>query len=245
MKIIYDDLSWLGKKVPMLDQRTLRGLVAAAHARGKLAVVHVLSEWQARDAIAAGADGLAHLFTGATVSKDLARLAATHGVFVVPTLTVLYGSCGRSIAAKVAADTLLRPFIRPSMRARAAMTFPPRAGASCAGTDEAVRQLARAKVPLLAGTDAPAPGATYGASLHGELELLVRAGLTPVQALTAATSAAAKAFHLDFRGRVVSGMRADLVLVDGDPTRDILATRRIVEVWKKGVKVERTRYGTQ
>jgi imidazolonepropionase-like amidohydrolase len=244
IKSIYDDLSSLGKKVPMLDKRTLRGLVTAAHARGKLAVVHVLSEWQARDAIEAGADGLAHLFTGATVSPDFARLAATHGVFVVPTLTVLYGSCGRSIAAKVAADTLLRPYIRASLRGRAAMTFPARAGASCAGTDEAVRQLARTGVPLLAGTDAPSPGATYGASLHGELELLVGAGLTPVQALTAATSAAARAFKLADRGRVAGGLRGDLVLVDGDPTSDIRATRRIEEVWKRGVKVERTQYGS-
>ncbi|MFL5620587.1 MAG: amidohydrolase family protein [Gemmatimonadaceae bacterium] len=242
LKVIYDDLSSLGRKVPMIDKRTLAGLIAAAHARGKLAVVHVLSEWQARDAIEAGADGLAHLFTGATASPDFGQLAARHGVFVVPTLTVLYGDCGRSIAPKVAADTLLRPYIRPSMRGRAAMTFPVRAGASCAGTDAAVRQLARAGVPLLAGTDAPSPGATYGASLHGELELLVGAGLTPVQALTAATSAAARAFRLADRGRVVRGMRADLVLVEGDPTRDILATRRIVGVWKKGVVVERSRY---
>jgi imidazolonepropionase-like amidohydrolase len=124
------------------------------------------------------------------------------------------------------------------------MTFPARAGASCAGTDEAVRQLARAGVPLLAGTDAPSPGATYGASLHGELELLVGAGLTPVQALTAATSAAARAFKLADRGRVAGGLRGDLVLVDGDPTSDIRATRRIVEVWKRGGKVERTRYGS-
>ena len=122
------------------------------------------------------------------------------------------------------------------------MTFPTRAGASCAGTDDAARQLARAGVPLLAGTDAPSPGATYGASLHGELELLVGAGLTPVQALTAATSNAARAFKLADRGRVERGMRADLVLVDGDPTRDILATRRIVEVWKRGVKAERARW---
>jgi imidazolonepropionase-like amidohydrolase len=99
-------------------------------------------------------------------------------------------------------------------------------------------------VPLLAGTDAPSPGATYGASLHGELELLVGAGLTPVQALTAATSNAARAFKLADRGRVARGLRADLVLVDGDPTRDILVTRRVVEVWKKGVPVKRTRYGS-
>jgi imidazolonepropionase-like amidohydrolase len=128
------------------------------------------------------------------------------------------------------------------MRGRAAMTFPARAGASCAGTDEAVRQLVRARVPLLAGTDAPSPGATYGASLHGELELLVGAGLTPLQALTAATSAAAKAFRLEDRGRIAPRMRADLVLVEGDPTRDILATRRIVGVWKRGMAVERVRY---
>ncbi|HKH91382.1 MAG TPA: amidohydrolase family protein [Gemmatimonadaceae bacterium] len=242
VKIIYDDLSSLGRKMPMLDRRTLAGLVAAAHARGKLAVVHVLSEWQARDAIAAGADGLVHLFTDATVSPDFAPLAARHGVFVVPTLTVLYGGCGRSIAAKVASDTQLRPYIRPSMRARAAMTFPARAGASCAATDEAVRQLARAGVPLLAGTDSPSPGATYGASVHGELELLVAAGLTPVQALTGATSAAARAFRLDDRGRVAAGLRADLVLVEGNPTRDIVATRRIVEVWKRGVAVRRVAY---
>jgi imidazolonepropionase-like amidohydrolase len=105
-----------------------------------------------------------------------------------------------------------------------------------------VRQLVRSGVPLLAGTDAPSPGATYGASVHGELELLVGAGLTPVQALTAATSNAARAFKLVDRGRVERGMRADLVLVDGDPTRDILATRRIVEVWKRGRRVERVRY---
>jgi imidazolonepropionase-like amidohydrolase len=65
-----------------------------------------------------------------------------------------------------------------------------------------------------------------------------------VQALTAATSAAARAFKLADRGRVAGGLRGDLVLDDGDPTSDIRATRRIVEVWKRGVKVERTRYGS-
>jgi imidazolonepropionase-like amidohydrolase len=242
LKIIYDDLSSLGKHAPMLDRATLRGLVAAAHARGKLAVVHVLSEWQARDAIEAGADGLAHLFTGDTVSPDFARLAAAHHVFVTPTLSVLFGDCGQAIGARIAADTLLRPYIRPSMRARAAMTFPPRAGTSCAGTREAVRQLAKAGVPLLTGTDSPIPGSTYGASVHGELALLVGAGLTPLQALAAATSAPARAFRLADRGMIAPGLRADLVLVDGDPTTDVHATRRIVAVWKRGVKVERARF---
>ena len=241
IKIIYDDLSSLGRKQPMLDKRVLKALVAAAHARGKVAVVHILSEWQARDAIEAGADGLAHLFTGASVSADFAALAKRRGVFVIPTLTVLYGSCGQSISARIAFDSLIRPYIRPAVRGRAGLSFPARAGVSCAGTVEAVRQLVRAGVAILAGTDAPSPGQTYGASLHGELELLVGAGLTPVQALTAATSAASKAFRLLDRGRIAAGLRADLVLVEGNPTTDVRSTRRIVGVWKKGVAVQRTR----
>jgi len=69
--------------------------------------------------------------------------------------------------------------------------------------------------------------------------MYVRAGLTPLQALTAATSAPAKAFRLSDRGFVRPGLRADLLLVDGDPTTDILATRNIVAIWKKGARVQR------
>lgn len=109
----------------------------------------------------------------------------------------------------------------------------------CVGTDEGVRQLIRARVPLLAGSDSPAPGTTYGASLHGELALLVRDGLTPSQALAAATSVPARAFHLQDRGWIRPGMRADLLLVKGDPTKDIMVTRNIVGVWKRGAWVQR------
>ena len=77
IKIIYDDLKSLGMSVPMLDRRTLRGLVAAAHARGKLAVVHVLTEAQATDAIEAGVDGLVHLFTASGVVLAFLALEAT------------------------------------------------------------------------------------------------------------------------------------------------------------------------
>ena len=243
IKIIYDDLATLGMSAKIMDRRTLQGLVAAAHARGKLAVVHVLAEDQARAAIEAGADGLVHMFTGATVSSGFARLAASRGAFVVPTLSVVYGTCGEAIGSRIASDTLLRPYIRPSMRAHAALVLPPRGGRrSCEGTREAIRQLARQGVPVLAGTDAPSPGTAHGASLHGELELLVEAGLTPVQALVAATSATARAFRLTDRGRIAPGLRADLLLVDGDPTRDVRAMRRIVRVWKRGADVERARY---
>jgi hypothetical protein len=103
----------------------------------------------------------------------------------------------------------------------------------------ATRQLHAAGVPILAGSEAPNPGTAHGATLHRELELLTRAGLSPMAALTAATSAPAAAFGLDDRGRITVGRRADLVLVDGDPTADVTMTRRIVEVWKGGVRLER------
>ena len=243
IKIIYDDLKSIGMSVNMLDRRTLRGLVAAAHARGKLAVVHVLTEAQARDAIDAGADGLVHLFAAPTVSADFAQLAARRGAFVVPTLSVVYGTCNQSNGVRVGADSLLRPYIRPALRSWVSTQRPSRvAGQSCEGTREAIRQLVGQGAPVLAGTDAPSPPLTYGVAMHGELELLVGAGLTPVQALAAATSAPARAFRLTDRGRIAPGLRADLLLVEGDPTRDVTATRRIVGVWKRGVAVERMRY---
>jgi hypothetical protein len=71
------------------------------------------------------------------------------------------------------------------------------------------------------------------------LELLVRAGLTPVEALHSGTSAAAAAFHLDDRGQIAPGKRADLVLVNGDPTADIRNTRDIAAVWKVGHEIDR------
>jgi len=76
--------------------------------------------------------------------------------------------------------------------------------------------------------------------LHWELIHLVDAGMTPTAALAAATSAAARAFHLTDRGRIAPGMRADLLLVDGDPSTEIRATRNIVRIWKKGVTVPPT-----
>jgi imidazolonepropionase-like amidohydrolase len=65
----------------------------------------------------------------------------------------------------------------------------------------------------------------------------VKGGLSPSEALAAATSVPARAFRLTDRGRIVTGLRADLLLVRDDPTRDITATRDIVEVWKAGVAV--------
>ena len=98
----------------MLDKRTLEALVRAAHNRQTLAVVHVGSEHHARDAILAGADGLVHLFVGSSASPDFGQFAASHRVFIVPTLSTLYSPCGMSEGPALVADERLRRFIRPS-----------------------------------------------------------------------------------------------------------------------------------
>jgi imidazolonepropionase-like amidohydrolase len=71
------------------------------------------------------------------------------------------------------------------------------------------------------------------------MALLVGDGLTPVEALIAGTSAPARAFRLNDRGEIRVGKRADLLLVDGDPTRNIDAVKNISAVWKRGALISR------
>ena len=116
---------------------------------------------------------------------------------------------------------------------------PPKFGRDYLLAEASVRQLRAARVPLLAGTDAPNPGTAYGSSMHRELELLVNAGLSAIEALAATTSVPARICGLRDRGRVAPGMCADLLLVEGNPAGDVTDTRNIVAVWKKGVLIKR------
>jgi len=221
-----------------LDIATATALIEAAHRRGKLAVVHVSTEKDARAALEAGADALVHLFLGAapdaTAVDSLARLAKRKNAFVIPTFTVMESMAGvrgddllgnADLAALVGREGATTLKARYGQQARPQLLAMPKAVTAA---------LTRAGVPILAGTDAGNAGTLYGISMHRELAALVEAGLTPTAALAAATSAPAAAFRLGRRGCVATGCKADLLLVEGDPTRDITATRHIVEVWKDG-----------
>jgi imidazolonepropionase-like amidohydrolase len=94
-------------------------------------------------------------------------------------------------------------------------------------------------IPTLATPDGFVLGSGTTLADDPRLELLVTAGLTPEQARTAATERVATIFRLEDRGKVAPGCRADLVLVRGDPTRDITATRDILKVWRSGVEFDR------
>jgi imidazolonepropionase-like amidohydrolase len=235
IKIIHDGRGGM----PDTSVELLKALIDAAHKRGKLAVVHALSEKAAREAVTAGADGLVHVIGGKEASSDFGHFVARRHVFVVPTLVTIYWACGKSTGLEVAEDPKIEPYLS-SLQKKALATPGSESGCSVA-SDEALQELIGESATILAGTDAPIPGTAYGASLHEELALYVHLGMASEQALAAATSVPARVFGLKDRGVIKPGMRADMLLVQGDPTTDIQATRNIVAIWKRGVRFERKR----
>jgi imidazolonepropionase-like amidohydrolase len=243
VKIIYDDGSAYKRSLSALSRETMKAVVEAAHAKHMKAVVHAGTLKRCAEALEAGADGIAHLNFDDAYDPDFAKLAAAKKAFVIPTLSILASMNGRADAAGVADDPRLVPYFKLDdiQALRRVTAFTSTAGAYAAAERE-IKELAGAGVPILAGTDAPNPGATYGPSIHGELELLVRAGLAPIEALRSATSIPAKAFGMAGRGSIAPGAFADFLLVEGDPAKDIKATRAIVGVWKSGIRIDRDGY---
>jgi len=232
---IVDEPGTATRPFATLDAATIKALIVAAHKRGKLAVVHAQTLAAATSAVMAGADGLAHLFIDKDGGAAFAALAKTHNVFIVPTYAVFEVFSGRSGTATLLDRPALAGLLQPASVAALRQTFGTDRSAKLDAIEAAnISALAKAGVPILTGTDAGNPGTWYGLSVHRELDLLVKAGLTPTQALTAATAAPAKAFRLADRGRIAPGLKADLVLVTGDPTADISAAHDIVEIWKDG-----------
>ncbi|HEX4962373.1 MAG TPA: CIA30 family protein [Thermoanaerobaculia bacterium] len=239
IKIVSEDAKLYGRTIPTLDKATIAAIVQAAHKRGKLAVVHISTETAATEALEAGADGLVHVFTDRAPEPAFIALAVKRKAFVTPTLTVVEGTTGVASGRALPDDPRLAPYLTTEEITGLRTQFPKHGEQRFQNALDAVRQLAAAGVPILAGTDAPNPGTAHGPSIHRELELLVQAGLTPAQALAAATSVPAKTFGLKDRGAISPGLRADLVLVKGDPTADVTASRAIVKVWKIGQEVPR------
>lgn len=244
IKLIVEDLSGYanGRTLPTLDAAQVRAVVDAAHAHDRIAVAHVSTQSSAREVLDAGIDGFVHVADDAVVDDAFVADVARRDVFVVPTLVVIASVAGSDAGRTLAQDSALSPWLTPEQRDSlgARMSTAPKPQ-RLADAIDSVRRLHAAGATILAGSDAPNAGTAQGASLHGELALLVQAGLTPRQALVAATSAPAARFGIVDRGRIAPGLRADLVLVDGNPLDDITATRRIHTVWKNGARVERTK----
>jgi len=241
IKIIYDDGRTSGLNLPTISRETMAAVAAAAHKRGRIAIAHIGSLQGAKDAISAGVDGLAHLFEDLPPDPQFISLAAEHNVFVVPTLSVLASRSGVPSGIQLATDYELEPYLSSRSIKSLETTFEHKHG-DLKNAELAVRELNAKHVRLLAGTDASNPGTAHGASMHGELRLLVEAGLSTTEALASATSVPATVFHLDDRGRIVVGRRADLLLVEGNPITNITDIDKIVAIWKLGVMDDRDAY---
>ncbi|MFJ5775196.1 amidohydrolase family protein [Streptomyces sp. NPDC093094] len=199
----------------LLGQDVIDAVVREAAALGRPSVAHASSVDAYRRAVRAGADIITHVPRDGVPDEDTLAEMVRRRQVAVPTLAMMEAS---------------------------SVIFPAPEQAYAHSRDT-VAALHAAGVPVLAGTDAfsgpgPIPDPVrQGSGLHRELELLVDAGLTEADALRSATVLAARHFGLPDRGVLMPGLRADAVLVDGDPLTDIRATRKVRRVWSAGVPV--------
>ena len=182
-------------------------------------------------------------------SPDVAaygKAIAGHGVALMPTFSLFYLALPEHRNLwKERAASILDPhgLFRPSDPATGEAIVPPalrqKMEANALHLWRLNGYLMDQRPTYLAGSGASALGALPGIGLHVELELLVRRGLPPRQALAAATSNYSAQFHWTELGLVAPGRRADLVLVDADPTKDIRNAARISDVMLSGEWLDR------
>jgi imidazolonepropionase-like amidohydrolase len=234
--------------LPTLSPATLAAIVDSASARGLPTFAHVATADNAIAAADAGVRALAHIPMYDELSDaDAARLAAD-GVAVVPTLAVeesqyVLSTGGDAyddpaLAADVPAEVL--DALRAKVDAPDSSTKQEKQAQRRQRAIDNVRRAFDAGVTIATGSDAGIAGSLHGLSLHREIELYVEeVGMSPVEALAAATRNAAELLGLDDRGVLEAGALADLVVIGGDPTTDIRAIRNVERVFRRGVEVPR------
>ncbi len=202
--------------LPQLRLDELHELVVEAQHAGRWVMAHCHSADGARNAVRAGVRSIEH---GSFLDDDVIGLMAEKGTWLVPTLLAAHGVVAAADAGQHVPERVVEKARRAAASAR-----------------HAVRSAHAAGVPIAMGTDCPV--SPHGTNLT-ELRLLVEAGLTPAEALVAATSSAARLLRLDDElGVLEPGKRADVVVVSGDAlTFDDGYPLRVEQVWKDGVLV--------
>jgi imidazolonepropionase-like amidohydrolase len=206
---------------PQFSLAELRAVVDEAHRQGLPVVAHAHALPAVESSAAAGVDGIEHCScltgNGSRRPPELIDHLVTAGTYVCPTL-------GRI------------PGIDPPPRVQAALEA---AGTTYEAHLPHVAELRRAGVVLVAGTDAGiGPSKRHGLVPYAVADLVTSCGMSPVDALAAATGMAARACGLDDRtGRLAAGLQADLLVVDGDPLIDVTALQRPRLVLARGREV--------
>ncbi len=219
-----------------IDYDTLAAVVGAAHDQNALAVVHVMDLTSAEHAAKAGADGLVHTFGGTPASDELIALMKSQNMFVIPTLSILASLAGEGRGQALIKDSVFSTHLAADVKHAIANDIASGRVAEdyFAIAIENTRRMHQAGIAVLAGTDAPNQGTAHGISLHDELALLVDSGLSPSEALTAATYLPYSTFNIGERGHLRSGARADFIVLNKDPRTHIKHTQHIRWIVKNG-----------
>ncbi len=247
VKIRVDDNLGTTRKMPV---EVYRAVIDEAHRRGLRVAAHLFYLSDAKGLLEAGADFLAHSVRDAAVDAALIRAMQARGTCLSPTLmrevsTFVYESTPDFFADPLFLAHANREWVtmlNEPARQEAMRTSPSaqRYKAALEVASRNVRLLAEAGVPIAMGTDTGPTGRFQGYFELMELELLVRAGLTPARALAAATRDAARCMGVDGDlGTLEPGRWADFVVLEADPLADITNVRTIVSVWIAGNRVAR------
>lgn len=221
--------------VPGPTQETLDALVTAAHEKQKMTVTHASAHLPFTMALEAKTDVITHSPLDKSISDEVVEQMVADKIVSVPTLVMMREASKRpslwAILGLLFKPSLLMAIWRAKGSGQGAHRYE--------NARDSATAMYRGGVPILAGSDChDEPNSPFevkhGDSLHIELELLVEAGLSTVDALRGATILPAHHFGLSDRGAIEEGKRADLVLLRDDPTKDIRASRSIAHVWCGG-----------
>ena len=216
----------------LLDRATTQAVIDAAHASGMLVTGHIPHGLTLRNVIEMGFDHVAHLVVRGAPGSDALRetiaFVKAHGTVMDPTQS-WNELLGRSATTPIAAFQPGIAHVPPELRrllegANGGDVTPAQAQARVARGLAIVEALHEAGVPVVAGTDKGVPGV----SVPREIELYVQAGFSPMEAIRAATAVSARSMRLDKdSGTIAAGLRADFIVVDGDPLQHISDIRKV------------------
>jgi imidazolonepropionase-like amidohydrolase len=233
-----------------MNQETLTALVDEAHKHNLPVLTHTVTLEKAKIAARGGVDVIAHGIGDAVIDDELAGLMKEKKVTYAPTL-VVYETRDRAILTPLLSRVLepsvlsmIQPPLTPpaSHRTKSERSEPPPRERRWQMLQQNTAALRKAGATFGVGTDAGVTGAHHGWATLRELQLLVAGGLSPIEAITAATGAAARAIKVDHdRGTIAPGKLADLLLIEGEPHQNIGDIERIRYVFIGGREVDRER----
>jgi imidazolonepropionase-like amidohydrolase len=246
VKIRVDDNLGAGQKMPA---EAYRAAIARAHTQGLTVAAHIFYLKDATDVLSAGADLIAHSVRDAPVDRAFIDELKARGACVCPTLmrdvaTFVYESRPsffddpffRREADLETMTGLQTPQHQAANRSPSAVRY--KAALEVAKAN--LKRLQDAGVRIAMGTDTGPVGRFQGYFEHLELEQMVAAGLTPMQAIVAATSDAARCMHVADRiGTLRPGLEADFLVLARNPLDDIRHTRSLESSWVGGIRVGR------